>query len=80
MTAAPIKGRSRHGKWQKFDKKVLIDFQKINFTRQQGRDNTCSISLTDNAVKLFFWKSIIVNGDKDADKEQPVSATDFAGG
>jgi hypothetical protein len=36
-----------------------IDFQIINFTRPEGRDNTSSISLTDNAVKLFIWKSIM---------------------
>ena len=35
-----------------------IDFQIINFTRPEGGDNTSSISPTDNAVKLFMWKSI----------------------
>ena len=35
-----------------------IDFQIINFTRPEGGDNTNSISPTDNAVKLFIWKSI----------------------
>jgi hypothetical protein len=35
-----------------------IDFQIINFTRPEGGDNTGSISPTDNAVKLFKWKSI----------------------
>jgi hypothetical protein len=35
-----------------------IDFQIINFTRPEGGDNTDSISPTDNAVKLFMWKSI----------------------
>jgi hypothetical protein len=34
-----------------------IDFQIINFTRPEGGDNTSSISPTDNAVKLFMWKS-----------------------
>jgi hypothetical protein len=34
------------------------DFQIINFTRPEGGDNTGSISPTDNAVKLFMWKSI----------------------
>ena len=28
------------------------------FTRPKGGDNTGSISPTDNAVKLFMWKSI----------------------
>jgi 16S rRNA (cytosine1402-N4)-methyltransferase len=37
---------------------VYIDFQIINFTRPEGGDNTSSISPTDNAVKLFMWKSI----------------------
>ena len=36
----------------------IIDFQIINFTRPEGGDNTSSISPTDNAVKLFIWKSI----------------------
>jgi hypothetical protein len=36
-----------------------IDFQIINFTRPEGGDNTGSISPTDNAVKLFMWKSIV---------------------
>ncbi|OQX23331.1 MAG: hypothetical protein BWK80_26600 [Desulfobacteraceae bacterium IS3] len=30
------------------------DFQKLNFTRQQGGDNTFRISPTDNAVKFIF--------------------------
>jgi putative selenate reductase len=38
--------------------KWTIDFQIINFTRPEGGDNTGSISPTDNAVKLFMWKSI----------------------
>ena len=37
---------------------MIIDFQIINFTRPEGGDNTVSISPTDNAVKLFMWKSI----------------------
>ena len=35
-----------------------LDFQISNFTRPEGGDNTSSISPTDNAVKLFIWKSI----------------------
>ena len=35
-----------------------MDFQIINFTRPEGGDNTSSISPTDDAVKLFMWKSI----------------------
>jgi hypothetical protein len=38
--------------------RLAIDFQIINFTRPEGGDNTGSISPTDNAVKLFMWKSI----------------------
>ena len=39
----------------KFNLKIYIDFQIINFTRPEGGDNTSSISPTDNAVKLFIW-------------------------
>ena len=45
----------------KFKIQALIDFQIINFTRPEGGDNTSSISPTDNAVKLFMWKSIARN-------------------
>jgi hypothetical protein len=31
-----------------------LGFQKINFTRLEGGDNTSSIYPIDNAVKLFF--------------------------
>ena len=33
-----------------------IDFQKLNFRRSEGGDYTHSISPTDNALKLNFWK------------------------
>ena len=35
-----------------------IDFQKLNFRRPEGGDNTHSISPIDNALKFNFWKSI----------------------
>ena len=38
-------------------------YQIINFTRPEGGDNTSSISPTDNAVKLFMWKSICTQKD-----------------
>ena len=37
---------------------VLFWLHSINFTRPEGGDDTDSISPTDNAVKLFMWKSI----------------------
>jgi hypothetical protein len=44
--------------FQGFDRAEATDFQKLNFTRQQGGDNTFRISPTDNAVKFIFWKSV----------------------
>jgi len=50
----------------KFAEYFRIDFQKINVTRlcpepaagKQGGDHTNAISPTDDAVRLFFWKSV----------------------
>jgi IS1 family transposase len=44
------------------EKTTTIDFQKRNFTRRQGGDNTKRLSPTDNTVRLFFWKSILPFG------------------
>ena len=49
---------------------MYIDFQIINFTRPEGGDNTSSISPTDNAVKLFIWKSIVEENIKKMDVKQ----------
>ena len=38
--------------------KFAIDFQIINFTRIEGGRRISYTSTTDNAVKLFIWKSI----------------------
>ncbi len=50
-------------KWEfQPDHRSGIDFQKINCTRKQGGDCTGRASPTDDAVKLFFWKSISWKG------------------
>ena len=41
-----------------FANRAAIDFQIINFTRLEGGRRISYTSTTDNAVKLFIWKSI----------------------